>query len=51
MIKEIQNLTDFDIAKRLFREYVGELALDLSFQDFEEELENIYQALVFLNWS
>jgi putative acetyltransferase len=33
--------TDFEEGRRLFREYVASLGVDLSFQDFENELNSI----------
>jgi putative acetyltransferase len=38
-----QTKPDFEQAKGLFREYVQSLGIDLSFQDFEKELQTIDQ--------
>ncbi len=35
------NLDDLDAVVALFREYAGSLDIDLSFQDFEEEIESL----------
>jgi putative acetyltransferase len=39
--KMAETTTDFEQGKILFREYVLSLGVDLSFQDFEKELETI----------
>lgn len=41
LLKHItQNDADLETARHLFREYANELAVDLNFQHFEEELNN-----------
>lgn len=40
-IKEVKTTKEYEIAKTLFKEYVALLGVDLSFQNFQEELENI----------
>jgi len=40
-IKEVKGASDLDAVRILFREYADSLAFDLSFQDFEKELESL----------
>jgi ribosomal protein S18 acetylase RimI-like enzyme len=40
-VKEVQGSSDLDAVRILFREYANSLAFDLSFQDFEKELESL----------
>lgn len=39
--QEAKSTEDFELAVELFKEYVDQLDTDLSFQKFEEEMENI----------
>ena len=41
--KQATSKQDFEIGKRLFQAYVKELGIDLSFQNFATELEQIEQ--------
>lgn len=41
--RQASSSTDFEMGKELFREYVQSLGVDLSFQDFENELQTIDQ--------
>jgi len=38
---EIESKQDYNLAAELFKEYVSQLGIDLSFQNFNKELENI----------
>jgi ribosomal protein S18 acetylase RimI-like enzyme len=40
-IKEVKGTSDLNAVRILFREYANSLAFDLSFQDFEKELESL----------
>ena len=40
-IKEVKGTSDLNAVRILFREYADSLAFDLSFQDFEKELESL----------
>lgn len=40
-IESAVSTTDFDVAAQLIRQYVGELGIDLSFQDFNSELTHL----------
>ena len=40
-IKEVKGSSGLDAVRILFREYADSLAFDLSFQDFEKELESL----------
>ena len=40
-IKEVKNETDFLVAKELILEYVKWLGIDLSFQNFDKEINNL----------
>jgi ribosomal protein S18 acetylase RimI-like enzyme len=40
-IKEVKGSSDLDAVRILFREYADSLGFDLSFQDFEKELESL----------
>ena len=41
LIKEAQSIREFKIAANLFEEYAAQLNVDLSFQNFKEELKSI----------
>ncbi|MBW2003544.1 MAG: GNAT family N-acetyltransferase [Deltaproteobacteria bacterium] len=40
-IKHVEGTSDLDAVRILFQEYADSLAFDLSFQDFEKELESL----------
>jgi len=40
-IKEVKGASDLNAVRILFREYANSLVFDLSFQDFEKELESL----------
>lgn len=42
-IKEVKSQQDFYLASELFKEYAKELGVDLSFQNFSKELQNLHK--------
>jgi GNAT superfamily N-acetyltransferase len=42
-IKEVKNAEDFSVAKELIMEYVKWLGIDLSFQNFDNEMDTIQE--------